>query len=863
MRSISRFLLAAIFIAPATLHAQVPKSAPVTAVVESTLKTAGGQIRQFAFDGDADTYFASANNPGKNDHFTLIFDKPIALHAVNVITGKPKGGDACDAGLLEFSADGKTFEKLTEFADGSARFKSDGVKVRALRVTPTADMKHPLAIREFTIQSEPKIAVFKYPIEFVVDVSDAPEMKEWADKVAHVCERNYTMINDELASEGFKPRTQISMTLKNDYKGVAAAGGGRITGSVKFFKAHPDDVGAMVHETVHCVQAYRTRGNPGWLVEDIADYIRFFKYEPGKIGKIAKDPHFDGSYRTSAAFLNFVTTEYDKDLVKKLNKSMREGEYREEIWKVLTKKTLKELDEEWRASMKKKDTATTAASLKVDVSPKRFDLEGTTVEIIPLARSDATKFAKCLQEMFVGWERRGPFIDADSERNALRVRGTPVQHKEVRKVVAILDQLEFRQPIDAAKKDAQAKKPDQPAKEKAPPPAEPPLLQIHSVPGGNAEAIAKLLQEIFPAPNARIVALGPNQIAVWADPQTQIELARQRPLAPGVTVVIPLDQIDPAKTAATLKGMFGEPKTGGPFIEGDKATNSLRIRGSADQLDEIKQALQTLSTHVTGPQNARTITLEEGSAKTVAEALEMLFPRIRANPLKVVLPADLGSDPPKKTLPPEKKDAKQGKGPAPVTIIAFGKTLKIISDDREALEVIEQMVRNLVSTEASGDFEVLRLQYLKATDAARILDEAINGPAAVKGKEGRVERVRVVADSASNSILLRARPLDSLVARRLLASLDRKQETETLGSAEVFPLKNMKAADAARIIGEVFNGPAGKKGKEGRPERIAVVADPATNSIVLRARPLDSLTIRRLLVSLDEMPREQKRERDR
>ena len=32
----------------------------------------------------------------------------------------------------------------------------------------------------------------------------------------------------------------IRMTLKGDYNGVAYAGGGRITGSVKYFKAHPD-----------------------------------------------------------------------------------------------------------------------------------------------------------------------------------------------------------------------------------------------------------------------------------------------------------------------------------------------------------------------------------------------------------------------------------------------------------------------------------------------------------------------------------------------------------------------------------------------------------------------------------------------
>ena len=142
------------------------------------------------------------------------------------------------------------------------------------------------------------------------------------------------------------------MRLRNDYNGVAAAGGGRITGSVKYFKAHPDDVGAMVHETVHCVQRYRTRNNPGWLVEGIADYVRFFKYEPGKLGRINPNrARYNGSYRVTAAFLAYVADKYDKDLVRKLNQAMREGEYKEELWKALTGKTVQELDEEWRATL--------------------------------------------------------------------------------------------------------------------------------------------------------------------------------------------------------------------------------------------------------------------------------------------------------------------------------------------------------------------------------------------------------------------------------------------------------------------------------------------------------------------------------
>ncbi|HQU46327.1 MAG TPA: basic secretory protein-like protein, partial [Pirellulales bacterium] len=128
--------------------------------------------------------------------------------------------------------------------------------------------------------------------------------------------------------------------------------GEHIVGSVKYFKEHPDDVGAMVHETVHVVQRYRGRRNPGWLVEGVADYVRFFKFEPGNLGRIdARRAHYDRSYRVSAAFLAYLVETYDKDLVRKLNRLLRAGEYRAEVFQELTGKTLDELDGEWRATL--------------------------------------------------------------------------------------------------------------------------------------------------------------------------------------------------------------------------------------------------------------------------------------------------------------------------------------------------------------------------------------------------------------------------------------------------------------------------------------------------------------------------------
>jgi hypothetical protein len=342
-----------------TLSAADDKGAngEVVAIVESTLKTDSDHIRQFVLDGDSDTYFASDGNPTASDSLTVVFETPVSVKSIAVATGRPDGKDKLDSPALEVSKNGKEFEALAcKFGNGDISANGAGTAVKAVRIRPTEDSKHPLVIREITIDSTPQVAVFKYPIEIAVDVSDAPEMKDWADKCVRICERAYPMINEELASDGFKPAHFAKMTFKKDYRGVAATGRTRITGSVKYFQDHPDDFGAMVHETVHVVQAYGYgRGNPGWLVEGIADYIRFFKYEPGKVGRLGNPDrlHYNGSYRVTARFLNYVTEKYDKQLVKKLNAAMRQGKYSDDLFKDYTGKTVTELDDEWRASLKK------------------------------------------------------------------------------------------------------------------------------------------------------------------------------------------------------------------------------------------------------------------------------------------------------------------------------------------------------------------------------------------------------------------------------------------------------------------------------------------------------------------------------
>lgn len=337
---------------PIMLCAAARGAEPVAATIETTLATHNDRIRQFAFDGDETTFFASEKAPNAEDHFTIVLEKPVALKSVVAKTGKSDGSGKVSAGSLEVSPDGRTFQKVASFAKGDALGGSVPAPVRAIRIKPGASDAS-IAVREVTIDSDPPISIFKYPVEFLVDVKDAPEMKEWAEKAVKICEQAYPMINAELASEGFKPAHLIRMRLSKSYRGVASTSRDRIVGSVDYFKKHTDDVGAMVHETVHVVQAYRRHNNPGWLVEGVSDYIRFFKYEPGKLGRInPRTAHYDNSYRVSAAFLAYLVEKYDREIVRKLNAAMREGHYDDNLVQQLIGKPLGELDDEWRATLR-------------------------------------------------------------------------------------------------------------------------------------------------------------------------------------------------------------------------------------------------------------------------------------------------------------------------------------------------------------------------------------------------------------------------------------------------------------------------------------------------------------------------------
>ncbi len=418
---------------------------------------------------------------------------------------------------------------------------------------------------------------------------------------------------------------------------------------------------------------------------------------------------------------------------------------------------------------------------------------------------------------------RQHFITSDERSNTVYVVGPPDKIAQAKQIMAKLDVGTL--PLMAGD----------------------PTAITYTVPNGNAEAIVKAFQEtIFKtSTSVRMTAISSTQVMVWGGPEDQFNFAKNltniKPASPA-TELVNLTVLDAAKLAETLKLMFNDAKAGAIFIEADVLRNAIVVRGSKDQVEEVKLAIRAIGENPTAQAGSmRIISLEKGSAATLAEAIQKLLPQMRPNPVKVILP---GNEQP--YLEPKKEEKK---GPAtlefpkpmtyappaklgepvmlvstqlvdptgkdlnpkapPVTITAFGNKMIVTSDDPAALLMVQQIVQLLTQTQAGeGDFEVIRLKHGYSIDVARILDEAFNGPKVGAGGPGGGGGGKGGGASSGGP-------------GGILSSI---------------------GGGLGGLLGAAV-GPTPTQ----RIERIRVVADPATNSLLVRATPLDMLTVRSLL----------------
>jgi hypothetical protein len=321
----------AVFGSAQALHSQPS----VEALLYSTMASTFANRPAFAMDGDATTSFRSYGDMGDGDDFWVVLSSPIQVRSILVTTGNGSV-DRLTGAVLETSTDGSSFRQSASFqSDGTALASNvaEPVKVIRIRLKRGSSVAH-LDINEIKIDSQVAVShVQEGPPRGFVDISEAPDLADWAARAESQMESFWADADALLYTDKFIPPNAVNVVYRTGLgvTGVAATGGGVMTVNSAYARAHPKDTGLTVHEMAHVVQS---GGSPGWLIEAVADYVRWIKFEPQNftfsIDPTRATPH--DPYRTGAAFLGWIELHYDSRIVTKLNEATRFGNYQDGLY---------------------------------------------------------------------------------------------------------------------------------------------------------------------------------------------------------------------------------------------------------------------------------------------------------------------------------------------------------------------------------------------------------------------------------------------------------------------------------------------------------------------------------------------------
>lgn len=456
----------------------------------------------------------------------------------------------------------------------------------------------------------------------------------------------------------------------------------------------------------------------------------------------------------------------------------------------------------------------------------------------------------------------------------------------------------------------------------------PPILKNYSTAPGAAESLAKTLKEIYKTNSAvRIESVGGSAIMVLAGADDQIDIARLvagGDIQSSETAIISITALDVEKTATTLKGMFQDSKTGsGPYIEADSGRGAIIVKGTPAQVADVKAFVKLSEGDAGTSPNMRIISLDRGNAAALAAEIERLMNQTRRNPVKIINPNAVPEPPPAPKPVPQSGngggldqpsqlvDPKTQPGSGePVTISIIGNRIVITSKDPAAVQMASELARMIISAPAGeGEFEIIKLKNANATDAARIIDEMYNGPRTTAGNQqptgfpfggafgGRfggnqpqtpastapaTAKVRVIADPTSNSLLVKASPVDLLSIKKYLKDgIDGGPADGALQRTFVIgPLMAARAEEIAEAVRDVYrdsiNSNSTQVGRSGgfgfpfggggqpaqkltdangnpRPPALTVGVNEPTNTIIVKCSESMYKEVKTLVEDLDKI----------
>ena len=261
-----------------------------------------------------------------------------------------------------------------------------------------------------------------------------------------------------------------------------------------------------------------------------------------------------------------------------------------------------------------------------------------------------------------------------------------------------------------------------------------------------------------------------------------------------ITQIIPLEHA----AADEVRNLFASSVSKEGVIMAYKPTNHLMITDRASNIYRLLKIIDQIDVRIV-EEKITVFPLEYASAKSMAEKITQLIPSGQASPVRT-----------------------RGKLPIPSPV---QRVLKVIPDERtnslvvladeEDTSEIQKLVAKLDQEAPRGksQLHVRYLEHARAEELAKVLDTIISGkakaaPKPPAGKAGKVEEVSIVADKATNSLVITASPQEFKELEEVIKKLDtaRSQVLVEALSAEVSMEKAMQIGVDWRIMDQPVEG---------------------------------------------------------
>jgi general secretion pathway protein D len=169
----------------------------------------------------------------------------------------------------------------------------------------------------------------------------------------------------------------------------------------------------------------------------------------------------------------------------------------------------------------------------------------------------------------------------------------------------------------------------------------------------------------------------------------------------------------------------------------------------------------------------------------------------------------------------------------------------IITDIMSNIKRLRDIIEALDVGGVGEQISYIPLKYATATEAIKSLNTVF------QQQKGTMAPIKIVADDRTNALIIAATENDTIRIRKLAALMD-KEIPKGTGLIRVYYLQNARAEDTAKVLASLQQQ---TKAPDGKPAAVSksvqIVADKATNALIITADTADYLIIEDVIKKLD------------